>query len=365
MSSVINTNIPSLQTQNSLTMSQASVATSIQRLSSGLRINSAADDAAGLAIADRMNSQIQGQTVAQRNANDGISLAQTAEGALSSVTDDLQRMRELAVQASNGSNTVQDRATMNQEYKQVSADVFNVLNSTTYNGQNLFTGVGTGASAGIASGDNPASASLSLVFQVGANVVNGKLNDQISISLSDLSNDPTLAAVLGTTAGLIGGAQTTGAATAITTAQSVLTSAQSALDTLFTSSSTMSASDLATSAKTLQANIDSAQLSLDSAIADPNAQTDAQKQIQDLDQALATIASANSQFGAVQNRFTAVIANSQTSSENLTSARSQIMDTNFASETANLSRAQILTQAGEAMLAQANSAPNGVLSLLR
>jgi flagellin len=364
MASIINTNIPSLDTQNNLSKSQASLATSIQRLSSGLRINSAADDAAGLSIANRMNSQIQGLTVAQRNANDGISLAQTAEGALSSVTDDLQRMRSLAVQASNGANTVQDRTTMNNEYKQVAAEVFRVLNSTTFNGQNLFTGVGNGASAGVASGTNAASAALSLVFQVGANVTNSKLTDQISISLSDLSNNSNLSAVLGTTAGLIGGASST-AQTAITTAQSTLTSAQAALDTLFTSSSTMTASALAASAVTLQASIDSAQLSLDAAIAAPGAQTAAQTQIQNLDAAIATISAANSQFGAVQNRFTAVIANSQVSSENLTASVSRIMDTNFASETANLSRAQILQQAGTAMLAQANSAPNGVLALLR
>lgn len=365
MSSVINTNIPSLDTQRNLGMSQSSLATSIQRLSSGLRINSAADDAAGLAISDRMNAQINGLTVAQRNANDGISLAQTAEGALQTVGDNLQRMRELAVQASNGSNTVQDRKTMNDEYKQLSAEVFRVLNGTTFNGQNLFTGVGAGASAGIASGDQTASAALSLTFQVGANVTDNKLNDQISISLTDLSNDSTLSAVLGTTAGLIGGAQTTAASTSITTAQGTLTSAKAALDTLFSTASALTASALASSAKILQASIDSAQLSLDVALADPNAQTDAQKQIQNLDKAIATISAANSQFGAVQNRFNAVIANTQVATENLTSSRSRIMDADFAAETANLSRAQILQQAGTAMLSQANSAPNGVLALLR
>jgi flagellin len=365
MSSVINTNIPSLNTQRNLGSSQASLSTSIQRLSSGLRINSAADDAAGLAISDRMNSQIRGLTVAQRNANDGISLAQTAEGALSTVNDNLQRMRELAVQASNGSNTVQDRKTMNDEYKQLSSEVFRVLNGTTFNGQNLFTGTGTGASAGTASSSSTVSAALSLTFQVGANVTDNKLNDQISISLTDLSNDKTLANVLATTASLIGGAQTTTAGTAITTQQGLLTSAKAALDTLFSTASTLTASALATSAKTLQASIDSAQLSLDIALADPNAQTDAQKQIQNLDKAIATISAANSQFGAVQNRFNAVIANTQIATENLTASRSRIMDADFASETANLSRAQILQQAGTAMLSQANSAPNGVLALLR
>jgi flagellin len=365
MTSVINTNIPSLDTQNNLSKSQMSLSTSIQRLSSGLRINSAADDAAGLAISQRMGSQIQGLTIAQRNANDGISLAQTAEGALSSVSDDLQRMRELAVQASNGTNTVQDRATMNDEYKQVAAEVFRTLNSTNFNGQNLFTGVGSGASAGIGSDSTLQSAALSLVFQVGANVTDNSLNDQITISLTDLSNDSTLAAVLGTSASLIGGAQTTAASDKITSAQSTLTSAQAALDTLFSSASSYTSTALAISATTLQGKIDSAQLALDTAIAAPDAQTDAQKQIQDLDKAIATISAANSQFGAVQNRFTDANANSSVTSENLTESQSRIMDTDFAAETANLSRAQILQQAGTAMLSQANSAPNGVLALLR
>ncbi|MDB5777132.1 MAG: flagellin [Herbaspirillum sp.] len=364
MAMVINTNISSLNTQNNLNSSQASLATSIQRLSSGLRINSAADDAAGLAISDRMTAQINGLTVAQRNANDGISLAQTAEGALSTVSDNLQRMRELAVQASNGTNTAQDRSTLNNEYKQLSSEVFRVLNGTTFNGQNLFTGTGAGASAGVASGTNVASASLSLTFQVGANVTNNKLNDQISISLADLSNNSSLSAVLATTAGLIGGASSAGQAK-IDTAQAAYTTAQAALDSLFASASTMTASAVAASATTLQATIDSAQLTLDAAIADPSAQTDAQKQIQALDKAINVISSANSQFGAIQNRFNAVISNEQVSSENLTASRSRITDTNFAAETANLSRAQILQQAGTAMLAQANSAPNGVLTLLR
>jgi flagellin len=364
MSSIINTNIPSIDTQRNLDASKMSLATSIQRLSSGLRINSAADDAAGLSIANRMNSQIKGLAVAQRNANDGISLAQTAEGALATVTDNLQRMRELAVQASNGANTTQDRKTLNDEFKQLSSEVFRVLNGTTFNGQNLFTGTGAGASAGIASGVNAASATLSLTFQVGSNVTDNKLNDQISISLSDLSNNSAMSAVLATSAGLIGGASSAGQA-AIDTAQGTLTSAQSALDTLFSTASTMTASAVATSAKTLQLAIDSAQLSLDSAIAAPAAQTDAQKSIQNLDQAISLISSASSKFGAVQNRFNAVISNLQVSSENLTASRSRIMDTDFAAETANLSRAQILQQAGTAMLAQANSAPNGVLALLR
>jgi flagellin len=364
MASIINTNIPSIDTQRNLDASKMSLATSIQRLSSGLRVNSAKDDAAGLAIADRMNAQIKGLAVAQRNANDGISLAQTAEGALATVSDNLQRMRELAVQASNSTNSAQDRKTLNDEYKQVSAEVFRVLNGTTFNGQNLFTGVGAGASAGVASGTNAASASLSLTFQVGANVTDSKLNDQISISLADLSNNATMSSVLTTSAGLIGGASSAGQA-AIDTAQGTLTSAKAALDTLFSTASTMTASAVATSAKSLQLTIDSAQLSLDAAISAPAAQTDAQKSIQDLDKAISLISSTRAQFGAVQNRFNAVISNLQVSSENITASRSRIMDADFAAETANLSRAQILQQAGTAMLSQANSSPNGVLALLR
>ncbi len=362
MAAVINTNIPSLNTQRNLNASQSSLNTSIQRLSSGLRVNSAKDDAAGLAIADRMNSQIKGLAVAQRNANDGISMAQTAEGALSTVGDNLQRMRELAVQASNGTNSAQDRKTLNDEYTQLSQEVFRVLNGTSFNGQNLFTGVGQGASAGVGSSSANVSASLTLSFQVGANVQDNKLNDQITITLDDLSNNSTIANVIGTSAkGLIGLGDTTG----VSTAQATYTSAKAALDNLFATGSSLSASALASSAVTLQSAVDSAKLSLDQAVANPSAQSDAQKAIQNLDKAISLISSKRAEFGAVQNRFSAVISNLQVSSENITASRSRIMDTDYAQETANLTRAQILQQAGTAMLSQANSAPQQVLSLLK
>ncbi|NQE48580.1 flagellin [Herbaspirillum rubrisubalbicans] len=362
MAAVINTNIPSLNTQRNLNSSQSSLNTSIQRLSSGLRVNSAKDDAAGLAIADRMNSQIKGLAVAQRNANDGISMAQTAEGALSTVGDNLQRMRELAVQAANGTNSAQDRKTLNDEYTQLSQEVFRVLNGTSFNGQNLFTGTGQGASAGTGSDAANVSASLTLSFQVGANVQDNKLNDQITITLDDLSNNSTIATVIGTSAkGLIGLGDTTG----VSSAQATYTSAKAALDNLFATGSSMSSSALASSAVTLQAAVDSAKLSLDQAVAAPSAQSDAQKAIQNLDKAISMISSKRAEFGAVQNRFSAVISNLQVSSENITASRSRIMDTDYAQETANLTRAQILQQAGTAMLSQANSAPQQVLSLLK
>jgi len=362
MASIINTNLASLNTQRNLNTSQSSLNTSIQRLSSGLRVNSAKDDAAGLAIADRMNAQVKGLAVAQRNANDGISMAQTAEGALSTVTDNLQRMRELAVQAANGTNGAQDRKTLNDEYKQLSDEVFRVLNGTQFNGQNLFTGVGQGASAGTTSVSGSASASLTLAFQVGANVTDNKLNDQITITLADLSNDGTIADVIGSSAkGLIGLGDQSG----VSTAQNTYTSAKAALDNLFASASSMSATDLAASAVTLQGNIDSAKLALDKAIAAPSAQSDAQKAIKNLDKAISLISSKRAEFGAVQNRFQAVISNLQVSSENITASRSRIMDTDYAAETANLTRAQILQQAGTAMLSQANQNPQNVLSLLK
>lgn len=362
MPSIINTNLPSLNTQRSLNSSQDALNTAIQRLSSGLRVNSSRDDAAGLAIADRMNTQVKGMIVGQRNANDGISLAQTAEGALSSVTNNLQRMRELAVQAANGSNSTRDRKTLNDEYRQLSAEVFRVLNSTQFNGLNLFTGIGSGASAGVGSDASLTSASLTLTFQVGPNVVDNKLVDQINISLLDLSNSQTIANVVGTSAPtLIGKGDTTDVATA----EATLTSAKVALDELFTTGSSMTDEELAASAVILQGNIDSAQLALEQAIADPKAQSDAQKAIKNLDQAINLISSQRAELGAMQNRFMAVISNLQISGENITSARSRIMDTDYAEETANLTRGQILQQAGIAMLAQANAAPQTVLALLK
>lgn len=361
MAQIINTNISSLNTQRNLNSTQNSLNTSIQRLSSGLRVNSAKDDAAGLAISDRMTSQIKGLTVAERNANDGISLSQTAEGALSTVTDNLQRMRELAVQASNGSNGVQDRKTLNDEYQQLSDEVFRTLNSTQFNGQNLFTGTGQGASAGTGSDNANVSGSLTLTFQIGANVTDNKLNDQISISLDDMANSKALADVIGTSAsGLIG----VGDQTAVSTAQAAYTSAKTALDNLFASGSSLSSTDLAASAVTLQKAISSAKLNLDKAVAAPDAQSDAQKAIKNLDVAINAVSSKRAEFGAIQSRFDAIISNVEVNSENITSSKSRIMDTDYAAETSNLTRAQILKQAGTAMLAQANSAPQSVLSLL-
>ena len=273
--STINTNVMSLNAQRNLSASGGSLATSMQRLSSGLRVNSAKDDSAGLAIAERMNAQVKGMNVAIRNANDGISLSQTAEGALGKIGDSLQRMRELAVQSANGSNSTDDRANLDAEYQQLALEVTRVLDGTKFNGTNLLNAAAT------------------LTFQVGANNV---AEDQIDIATTDLTAGAGVTAVV--------------------------------------------AGDITTDANALTA-------------------------MDNLDDAIDEITTARATFGAVQNRFDSVISNLQVSSENLAASRGRIMDADFAVETSNLSRGQILQQAGTAMVAQANQLPQGVLSLLR
>jgi flagellin len=280
MPMTINTNLISLNAQRNLNMSQSSLATSMQRLSSGLRINSAADDAAGLAISQRMTTQVRGMNVAIRNANDGISLAQTADGALASVGNNLQRMRELAVQAQNSTNSGSDKDSLNQEFQQLGAEISRVLGGTTFNGAAILAG-----SAG------------TLTFQVGANTT---ADDTITVSTMDMTTDPSIIAVT-----------------------------TSAIDSSIASGTA------------LNAVIDN----IDAAINDVNSQ--------------------RAIFGATENRFSAVITNLQTSVENQSAASSRITDADFASETSNMSRAQILQQAGTAMVAQANQLPQQVLKLLQ
>jgi flagellin len=279
MAQTINTNLTSLNAQRNLNTSQSSLSVAMQRLSSGLRVNSAKDDAAGLAIAERMNSQVRGMNVAIRNANDGISLAQTAEGALGKVSDALQRMRELTVQARNASNSDSDRDSLNKEFQQLSAEIQRVVAGTTFNGKAILATSG---------GQD---------FQIGANTT---ANDIITITTNDMTADASI--------------------TAVTDATTVIDSTSTS-DTL----------------KTVIDNIDGA---------------------------LDRINSERAVYGATQSRFDAIISNLQVSAENQTAARSRIMDADFAAETANLSRAQILQQAGNAMVAQANQLPQQVLKLL-
>ena len=279
---VINTNLMSLNAQRNLSATQSALATSVQRLSTGLRVNSAKDDAAGLAIAERMNTQVRGMNVAIRNANDAISLAQTAEGSLSKINDMGQRMRELAVQSANATNNDSDRASLDAEFQALSAEIKRNLDGTSFNGTKLFAALAT------------------LTFQVGAN---NTATDQISVVTAELTKDAKLTAVLGGTSGA-------------------------------------TPADIKDAAKSREA-------------------------LGKLDDMLALVNSKRAEFGATQNRFEAVIQTLQVSAENQTAARSRIMDADFASETAALTRAQVLQQAGTSMLSQANSLPNNVLSLLR
>ena len=275
--SSINTNLLSINAQRNVASSAMSLSTSMQRLSSGLRVNSAKDDAAGLAIAERMNAQVRGMNVAIRNANDAISLAQTAEGAIGKIGDSLQRMRELAVQAANGTNNAGDRDNLQSEFAQLQGEITRIVSGTRFNDQTLLNGT-----------------NATFAFQVGPST---NATDTITVTSSDLSATDTAMAALN----INGAAGAAGAAAAI-----------NAIDT-----------------------------------------------------AITTVTNARANYGGVQNRFDSVISSLQVGSENLTAARSRIMDADYAVETSNLSRAQILQQAGTAMVAQANQAPNGVLALLR
>ena len=287
MPQTINTNLTSINAQRNLSMSQSSLSVSMQRLSSGLRVNSAKDDAAGLAIAERMTSQVRGMNVAIRNANDGISMSQTAEGAMGKVADSLQRMRELSVQAANATNSNSDKDSLDKEFGELAKEIQRVLGGTTFNGLNI---LGTEAAA--------------FRFQVGANTT---ADDTIDITTSDLTADATITVVAGT--------DNTGAGRAVI--------------------------DNTADATTIQGVIDNIDIALD------------------------TVNSQRAVMGASQSRFESVITNLQVSVENQSAAKSRIMDTDFAVETANLSRAQILQQAGNAMVAQANQLPQQVLTLLR
>lgn len=279
MSMSVNTNVTSLNAQRNLAMTQSQLSTSMQRLSSGLRVNSAKDDAAGLAISERMSAQVRGMNVAIRNANDGISLAQTAEGALGKVGDSLQRMRELAVQARNSTNSGSDKDSLDKEYQQLASEITRVLGGTTFNGSAIL-----GASAGAKD------------FQIGANTTT---NDVITVTTTDMTGDASVTAVTG------GKIDSTSDSTALGTV------------------------------------------------------------IDNIDGAINKVNSERALYGATQNRFDSVISNLQTSVENQSAAKSRITDADFAAETSNLSRAQILQQAGTAMVAQANQLPQQVLSLLK
>ena len=493
MASTINTNVNSLTAQRNLSMSQSSLSTSMQRLSSGLRINSAKDDAAGLAISDRFTAQIRGLNQAARNANDAISLSQTAEGALGSITNNLQRIRELAVQSANGTNSASDRAAIQNEVKQLSDEIGRVAAATQFNGTNLLDGtlsntsfqVGANAgqtiafsvgsakatdigsnqivgqtatgsiSAAVAGTTNNSTAQTTLqisaqgvttaaiattakdtgktiaaainaatpstgvtakavttatisgvglgaaTFTLTSGGNNGAVNAAVSIAATitdtkDLSalavavnaqssttgitavsdkngnlvlTDTTgndinvsttdVAVGVGMVAAKLAGTETTGVtigaagATSVTVGAAVTLSSKAGFTVLAATGTDLFATGSSASTINSVANVDVSTV------------TGANNALETVDAALANISDQRAKLGAVQNRFESTVTNLQTSSENLSASRSRIQDADFAAETANLSRSQILQQAGTAMVAQANQLPQGVLALLR
>lgn len=479
MAAIINTNVQSLNAQRNLGISQNSLAQSMQRLSSGLRINSAKDDAAGLAISERFSTQIRGLNVATRNANDGISLAQTAEGAMASVTNNLQRMRELAVQSANATNSSSDRAALQAEVSQLSAEIDRVATQTDFNGTKLLDGsfsaqaFQVGANAGqtitidsIASartstlgkfnGVNVANnvvatptntpAAMTVAFTGGslgtvslgnvaidakaiANALNASgiagmsasadpavatgtyatyAGTETSENLSFTLNGTNISFATGTTqsgaqdallAAVNAQSANTGVVATNTGAGIKLTAAdgRNIVAGALTGATNWTAGEVglggtvlgATTAGTVDINYQSPSGNAATAVTvavgggfttgsqsiastgtaisaiDISTVTGANTALTAIDAALTQINSSRAALGAIQNRFSSTIDNLQTNSENLSASRSRIIDADFAAETANLSRAQILQQAGTAMVAQANQLPQGVLSLLR
>ena len=293
MALYVNTNTSSLNAQNQLMKSGNTLDTAYQRLSSGLRINSASDDAAGLQISNRLTSQINGLNQAVRNANDGISLAQTAEGAMDETTNMLQRMRTLAVQSANGSNTDKDRLALQQEMEALGKEINRVAETTTFGGQNLLDGTYTGT------------------FQVGADA-----NQTISFSMGTIGSNGSISVASA------GGFTVSGLGQAATVS-----------------------------------GLTSTSISISSA-------DNAQSMIAAIDSMIAAVDSKRAELGAVQNRFSSTISNLSNISENVSAARYRIRDTDFATETASLTSAQILQQASSSILAQANQRPQTALSLL-
>lgn len=497
MPQVINTNISSLNAQRNLNTSQSSLATALQRLSSGLRINSAKDDSAGLAISERMTAQVRGLDQAVRNANDGISLAQTTEGALVETTNALQRIRELAVQSANDTNSASDRSALQAEVAQLQQEINRIATTTQFNGKNLLDGTFAGQNFQVGANANQTigiSVANAKATSIGANVVTetGTMNAATTSSLSKVANtvlgteeltisgstgtvttttvsagdsafalaalvnsntastnvtaqaitkatlaglsasgtvsfnlygsntaavaisasvgattdltalndainnysattgisstvnggELTLtsdqgynisienflhstAAATATFRGLDGFTSATTTAGAAVTLTSTTTDSSTVGGTLrFSSSGSFSVTSAAAGGMFAAATSNASSLSAVSSIS-VGSQTGANSAIDVIDAALQTINSQRAALGAMQNRFTSAVANLQTTSENISAARSRIRDADFASETASLTRAQILQQAGVAMLAQANAMPNSVLSLLK
>ncbi len=415
MAQVINTNIMSLNAQRNLNTSATSLATSIQRLSSGMRINSAKDDAAGLAISERFTTQIRGLDVATRNANDGISLAQTAEGAMVEISSNLQRIRELAVQSANATNSSSDRDALNAEVQQLLSEIDRVANQTSFNGTKLLDGSFTGALFQVGADAGQTIGINNIVDSRTANL--GKMNfasDTTAVNVV-AATASGVAAAAGKISGVKISVQQVGASAAQTINiddvkfnagdsvktinQKVATAINDKMDqtgvyatldsagavklqavkgnqytTGFTfgtitdavtgQATGMTAGATAFTAQTAAAVTAPAQETVAGKM-DISSFVGAQRALEVVDKALTAVNSSRADMGAIQNRFSSTIANLATTSENLSASRSRIRDADYAKETAEMTRTQILQQAGTAMLSQANSSTQNVLSLLR
>ena len=372
---VINTNSLSLITQTNLNKSQSSLGTAIERLSSGLRINSAKDDAAGQAIANRFTSNINGLTVAARNANDGISLSQTAEGALSEINNNLQRVRDLTVQAQNSSNSASDIDSIQSEVNQRMEDINRVTKQTDFNGIKVL--------------DNRTAGNTNYDFQVGS-----KDNEQISIAIGSSAGWNLATAGTGGTSGEAINTYKFTKTDALKTAKDDLATKKTALETAQTAlAATPTDTTLQGNVTTAQTALTTSQAAFDTAlkastaageVVNGNARTVAAEgfdvlkgkvaangtatgttPLADIDDALKAVDTQRSILGASQHRFESTITNLNNTVNNLTDARSRIQDADYATEVSNMSRAQILQQAGSSVLAQANQVPQTMLSLLR
>jgi flagellin len=397
----INTNVMSMTAQRNLGTTSSSLATSMQRLSSGLRVNSAKDDAAGLAISERMNAQVRGLNVAVRNANDGISLAQTAEGALGKVGDMLQRMRELAVQSANASNNGSDRTALQAEVTQLSQEIDRVAKTTAFNGTKLLDGsfanatfqVGANAGEGISidsivsvkldSMSSPSAMGYTTI-QVSTEMALGSLTDLTAVAAGTLQinavpGDNTSAVSLGAIKAAANATERAGQIVDAVNARSADTGVFAKLSYnaagaltgyhLFSEKTAFSAAaDLAGFNTAATGNLQAGAMfagAYDMRGISVASAGGAQLSLKIIDKAINDVNSSRATLGALQSRFENAVANIQITGENISAARGRIVDADFAKETSNLSRAQILQQAGTAMVAQANQAQQGVLSLLR
>ncbi len=399
MAQVINTNTMSLNAQRNLSTSGASLATTIQRLSSGLRINSAKDDAAGLAISERFSTQIRGLDVAVRNANDGISLAQVAEGSLTEIGNNLQRIRELAVQSSNASNSASDRAALNAEVKQLTSEIDRVAKQADFNGTKLLDGTFSSQLFQVGANAGQAIAIDKVVDAKAASLGGGQFDSgSIAVAAPADGNTPvafTAMSITNGTSGTISLADLTVPASGVdaaTTQKAAVTALAAHINGRLGETGVYAEANAAGTAVTLTAvkqskNASDVYANMTVAVTggtytgdntapavpaskfvsnlDISTFKGAQQALEVVDKALTSVNGARADLGAIQNRFTSVVANLQTSSENLAASRSRIRDTDFAKETAELTRTQILQQAGTAMLAQANQVPQNVMSLLR